>query len=252
MQRAIRPTLRCLREDLGLPIPPAGDPLDEIDHPLLAKAREQFTDLDTPHERIAAIDDNVLFKVKVRRWRGAVWTEELLAWLVAAGWREAGSPDDFYAAAAVQGRTARARYSAEHKPSLTTDTRTAHLLPDRDDRLRYRLEAGLRFVRHLEQIIPDLVRDSLRDGHEHQAEIDTFSLGIQVRAEYGHETYVAIRITGSVPDNITKVILDIVPGCDHTGWYPEGALPARRLGPNEQAWSNIMDTTAAAKLLDVD
>ncbi|WP_250291108.1 hypothetical protein [Frankia sp. CiP1_Cm_nod1] len=48
----VRPTLRCLREDLHLPLPPASVPLDQVGHPLLAKAGEQFADPDTPHERI--------------------------------------------------------------------------------------------------------------------------------------------------------------------------------------------------------
>jgi hypothetical protein len=80
-----RPTLRTLREDLKIPVPPVSEPLNEIGHPLLAKAREQFADENAPHERIRAIDDQVLFKVKARRWRGAVWIEELLPWVVAAG-----------------------------------------------------------------------------------------------------------------------------------------------------------------------
>jgi hypothetical protein len=54
-----RPTLRCLREDLALAVPRADTPLDEISHPLLAKATERFADDQTPHERIAAIDDEV-------------------------------------------------------------------------------------------------------------------------------------------------------------------------------------------------
>jgi hypothetical protein len=53
----VRPTLRCLREDLRLSVPPASTRLDQIDHPLLNKASEQFADPDTPHERIRAIDD---------------------------------------------------------------------------------------------------------------------------------------------------------------------------------------------------
>jgi hypothetical protein len=48
---------RCLREELGLPVPPARFPLDEIGHPLLRKAAEQFAAGDTPHQRIRAIDD---------------------------------------------------------------------------------------------------------------------------------------------------------------------------------------------------
>lgn len=64
-----RPTLRCLREDLALAVPRADTPLEEISHPLLARATERFTDDRTPHERIAAVDDEVLFKVKAQRWR---------------------------------------------------------------------------------------------------------------------------------------------------------------------------------------
>ena len=248
----VRPTLRCLRDDLSMSIPPLDQMLDEVEHPLLGKARDRFADTNTPHERIAAVDDQVLFKVKVQRWRGAVWIEPALGWLVAAGWRESGSAEDFYAALASDGKSARARYNTEHKPTLTTDTLTTHLLPDADDRLRYRLESAVRFVRRLEALIPDLVRQSLGDGREHTADLGTFGVGVQIRADDGHETYVAIRITGSVPDDLTKVVLDIVPGCDHTGWYPEGALPDRELRGNEQAWSNIMDTAAAAKLLDTD
>ncbi|MFZ0187082.1 MAG: hypothetical protein WAL72_09070 [Streptosporangiaceae bacterium] len=59
-----------------------------------------LADDQTPHERIAAIDDEVLFKVKVQRWRGAVWVDAGISWLVAAGQREEGSPDDFYASLA--------------------------------------------------------------------------------------------------------------------------------------------------------
>lgn len=105
MARRVRPTLRCLREDLRQAIPRANTPLDEIEHPLLVKAAEQFTDDDMPHERIAAIDDRVLFRVKVQRWRGAVWMDaEGGPWLVSAGHREDGSPDDFYASLATRAK----------------------------------------------------------------------------------------------------------------------------------------------------
>ena len=60
-----RPTLRVLREDLKITIPAVHEPLDQIGHPLLVKAREQFADDNTSHERIRAIDDQVFFKVKV-------------------------------------------------------------------------------------------------------------------------------------------------------------------------------------------
>ncbi len=250
----VRPTLRCLREDLHLPIPPARVPLDRIDHPLLRKATEQFADPDTPHERIRAIDDVVLFKVKVGRWRGAAFTDEPGAevrdWLVAAGIRESGSPDDFYAALHAQARAARHRYNAEHDKPLTTDSHTRPLLPGADDHDRYLLEAGTRLALRLDTTIRDLVRGSLRDGHEHAADFPGFRLGVLVRAEDGHETYVAIRITGSIPANLAAVVLSRVPGCAADGWFPEYALPERHLLPAEQAWSNLMDPNAAAQLLD--
>ncbi|CAO5187803.1 hypothetical protein FAIPA1_690011 [Frankia sp. AiPs1] len=45
------------------------------------------------------------------------------------------------------------------------------------------------------------------------------------------------------------MILSRVPGCAADGWFPEYALPERHLLPAEQAWSNLMDPKAAARLL---
>jgi hypothetical protein len=83
-----RPTLRCLAENLKLALPAVTLPLNELAHPPLGKAAEQFAEAETKRERIRSIDDTVLFKVKVQRWRGAVWIDADLPWLVAAGVRE--------------------------------------------------------------------------------------------------------------------------------------------------------------------
>lgn len=247
-----RPTLRTLREDLKSALPSARKPLDELDHPLLQKARELFGDEKRGHERIRAVDDEILFKVKVQRWRGAVWTDQDLdlPWLVAAGQREDGSSDDFYAALETDAQAARARYNAGHRQTLAGRTYVGHLLPTKDDHDRYQLEAGTRLVRRLASAIRQLTRGSLHDGHEHATDFATFRLGVLVRAEDGHETYVAVRITGSVPDDLTAVVLRCVPGCEPTAWYPEYALPSRSLLPAERAWSTLMDPKAAAELLD--
>jgi len=251
----LRPTLRCLRDDLSLPVPSAQIPLDQVQHPLLHKAAEQFSDSDTPHERIRAIDDVVLFKAKVGRWRGAVLQRDepdtdVRAWLVAAGIREDGSTDDFYTALHQQCMAARQRYNADHDRALATDTHSDHLLPGPDDLDRYQLEAATRFALRLSRVLADLLRGSLRDGHEHAADLAGFRLGILVRADNGHETYVAIRITGSVPPNLTAMILYRVPGCEPDAWFPEHTLPERDLLPAEQVWSNLMEPKAAAHLLD--
>jgi hypothetical protein len=120
----VRPTLRALREDLGVAVPPISTLLEELEHPLLVKANEQFAQPGTPHERIRAIDCEVLFKVKVNRWRGAVWcddadAEQSAEWLVAAGTREDGSPDDFYKALEKDAVKARARYNATNTKPLS-------------------------------------------------------------------------------------------------------------------------------------
>lgn len=247
-----RPTLRCLREDLGLALPPVNRPLDEIEHPLIRKAAERFADPDTPHERIRAIDDRVLFKVKAQRWRGAVWVEADLPWLVAGGQREDGSPDDFYAALESSATNARARHNDEHTPPLTTSTCTGHLLPGREDDLRFRAEDAVRSEHRLRPIVHDLVRASLLDGHEHAVMLDGAALGIHVQADSGHETYVAIRIIGSVPKRLAATIVSMVPGCEPDAWMSDYAMPERPMAPEEQIWSNLMDPTAAAKLLDTD
>ncbi|MDT0440249.1 MULTISPECIES: hypothetical protein [Streptomyces] len=248
--RPARPTLRSLREDLKLSLPSAREPLDELDHPILAKAREHFADDAAGHERIRSIDDEVLLKVKIQRWRGAVWTDGDLPWLIAAGQREDGSPDDFYSALETAARAARAHYNANNRHPLSTTTYVGHLLPDQNDRDRYQLEAGARLVRTLAAAVQELARGSLHDGHEHAADFPAFRLGVLVRADDGHETYAAVRITGSVPDDLIAVILRHVPGCDPAAWYPEYALPSRPLLPAEQAWSTLMDPKAAAELLD--
>jgi hypothetical protein len=234
-----RPTLRCLREDLKLSPGTGERPLDEIEHPLMDKVREQFADLGTRHERILSVTDTVLFKAKIQRWRGAVWIDptdaEPRVWLVAAGTREDGSPDDFYAVMAARAMTACDR-----------------LLPNDDDRTRYIAESAVRFERRLAAVTLAMCRKSLLDGHEHSTDIGGASLGIQVRAERGHETYVAIRITGKVPEALTAAVLDLIPGCEPDGWFPEYGMPERPSAPAEQVWSNVMDPEAAAKLLNED
>lgn len=170
--------------------------------------------------------------------------------MVAAGSREDGSPDDFYARPAKDARAACARYNAVHSAGLNTDTFVDHLLPEPDDYRRYELESLTRLVRRIEVMVRGLTLKSIQDGVEHAASFDGFVVGVLVRAAEGHETYVAVRILGPVPTQLTAVVLRQVPGCAVDGWYPEFELPHRGLRSNEQAWSNLMDPTLAGTLLD--
>jgi hypothetical protein len=180
MAMRARPTLRCLCEDLMQAVPPADTPLDEVPHPLLAKASERFADDGTPRERGAA-------------WMG----DDSIPWLVAAGQREEGSPDDFYASLTTRGKAARSQYNTAHTPPLTTETYTGGLLPGREDELRWKAEHAVRAERRLRSTVHSLLRESLLDGREHAAMLDGSALGIQVLADQGHSTYVAVRIIGS-------------------------------------------------------
>ena len=135
-------------------------------------------------------------------------------------------------------------------PPLTSTTYTDDLLPGREDDLRWRAEAAVRAERQLSVIVHGLVRQSLLDGREHASMLEGAALGIQVLADQGHETYVAIRIIGSVPRELVATILSLVPGCDLDAWMSDYAMPERAVAPEEQIWSNIMDPVAAAKFLD--
>ncbi|MGH3544985.1 MAG: hypothetical protein ACRDPW_03545 [Mycobacteriales bacterium] len=243
-----RPTLRCLRGDLQQDLPSLDVLLYEVEHPLIRKAVQQFADPAGHRERIRAIDDQVLYKIKAQRWRGAVWTDDDQPWLVAAGWREDGSLEDFYQQLTSTAQAQRATYNRQHSPPLTTDTDTHGLLPTRDDRDRLHAEEATRLVRQLRTTVRHLVRASLLDGQEHSTDIPGARLGVEVRADRGHETYVAICIIGSITDNLIAVVLGLIPGCDRDGWYPELATSRRPAAANEHIWSNLMDPHTANAL----
>jgi hypothetical protein len=75
-------------------------------------------------------------------------------------------------------------------------------------------------------------------------------VGVHVLTERGHETYVAIRIIGSVRSQLTATILSMIPGCDSAAWMSDYAMPERPMASQEQIWSNLMDPVEAAKFLD--
>jgi hypothetical protein len=173
LPRAVRPTVRCLREDLGYAkLPPAVLPLDRLDLPVLRKAQEVCRTDPPATGRITSIDDQVLWKVKIERWRGAIWCDLPRRWLVAAGRREAGSPDDFYADLAEKGRRWRAEHNRVGTPPVITGTLVSRLLPTADDQDRIRLEQAVAAVDELRAVVRDLVAEAARSGTEQSDEAD--------------------------------------------------------------------------------
>ncbi len=143
-------TLRCLREDLGLDVPPVEVDLGGIHHPLIAEARRIGPAAPRGQKRILSIDYPLVYRLRHGRWRGATWLEADAGrfWLCAAAQREVGSPDDayeFFAALHAAGR----------------------LLPDDDDRLRDALERNARVIDAAAAEIPALLaRATARRGHD--------------------------------------------------------------------------------------
>ncbi len=116
--RLVRPTLRCLLDDLAHEVGPnevrvalrtlvedmAADPtyvlpsfLVDAEHPVLDKANLIASDDAAPRERIVVITDRHAIKVKTGDRRAALWQDDAGTWwLLAAGRRKDDGSGDFY------------------------------------------------------------------------------------------------------------------------------------------------------------
>ena len=153
MRPAARPTLLCLLSLLdGFETAvekrqaKAGNiedmpPLGCLNHPLTRHCVDQFghTDAEIKHETISSAKGVLLYKAKSARWRGAVHIDPSTQqpWIVDAGLRRDGDPDDFYAAFAAK----------DHRSLLPTD----------DDRKLLRIEQAAQHfrIKHSRQTIND-------------------------------------------------------------------------------------------------
>jgi hypothetical protein len=142
--RRTRLTLRCLREDLALEVPPVEVDLGSVDHPLVAEAHRVAPAAPRGQKRILAIEHPLVYRLRHGRWRGATWleTDEGRFWLCAGAQRAAGSADDAYE-----------YFIALHD--------AGRLLPDDDDRLRDALERNTRIIDAAAAVIPEALADAL-------------------------------------------------------------------------------------------
>jgi hypothetical protein len=122
-------TLRCLRDDLQLELPPVEVDLGGLDHVLVGEARRLAPTAPRGQKRILSIEHPLVYRARHGRWRGATWLESDAArfWLCAGAQREEGSGEDAYE-----------RFAALH--------RAQRLLPDEDDQLRDALERNARII----------------------------------------------------------------------------------------------------------
>ncbi|MEU5296972.1 hypothetical protein [Streptomyces umbrinus] len=243
----IRPTLRCLQEDLDLALPPLTTPLHEVDHPLISRAQQQ-ADI-APTEKIASIDDTVLLKCKPggSRWRGAIW-EDLhagLGWLVAAGQRTAGARDDFYQQLRDGCKRKRAALNqAGDRLAPGKRTYSRHLLPDDDDQLRLKAEQGYRLLQEARNRVPQLVQEA-RDSAGEPVRTEVFGTAVEAyvyRAIGSYdELYLGLKVVGSAPDEVHDLILRLaVPDAVAEDWAPIQA-PHRPDEPGEIFYFTLLE-----------
>jgi hypothetical protein len=128
-ERRSRPTIRCLRDDLGIDLPTVDVDLGLTEHPLMDEARRVAPAAPRGQKRILAIDRPLVYRLRHGRWRGATWLEDEAArfWLLAGAQRAAGSHSDAYEV-----------FVALHE--------AGELLPNDDDRLRDVVERDARVL----------------------------------------------------------------------------------------------------------
>lgn len=221
--RRSRVTLRCVREDLGLDLPPVEVDLGSLDHPLVAETRRIAPSAPRGQKRILAIDHPLVYRIRHARWRGATWLETDAGrfWLCAGAQREEGSGDDAY----------------EHFVALHDAGR---LLPDDDDRLRDALERNARIINAAAAAIPDALGCAL--GERGQDVTVRFGELVDARVHAtaaGDEIWVAIATQAAdgrfVDERLRDVLFRLVfDAAEAELWEPRADWP---LG--ELAWFEV-------------
>lgn len=260
----VRPTLRCLTDDLGIaPLPTLDLRLEDLDHELIRKAQHSpDADAAGGGERIESIDDRVWLKVKTGAWRGAVLpparqaveNEEPLWWLGAGGRRQADSPQtDFYERFKSSCTVAR-KSSAD--PTSHSRTDSSGYLPTERDRKRLAAERALHFVRSIPRLVRRLASMSLMNGHVAEATFDGWQLRVLIRANGDHagtEAYIVLGGSGLTDPDVFAVILSAIPGVGPEDWMAEPS-DVRGLMPEsgEMVFSALLPPQAQAQLLESD
>jgi len=221
--RRTRITLRCLRDDLKLKLPPIEVDLGELDHVLVAEARRIAPSAPRGQKRILAIEHPLVYRLRHGRWRGATWLETDVArfWLCAAAQREQGSGEDAYEV-----------FVALH--------RAGRLLPDDDDRLRDALERNARIIDSASDAIGPALANAF--AHRDQDVAVSFAGLVDARLHVvasGEEVWVAIATQAAdgrfVEERLRDVLFGLVlTAAEATLWEPRADWPS-----GELAWFEV-------------
>lgn len=259
----VRPTQRCLIDDLRLAIPDLGVVFEHIDHDLVVKAQRVPSEVASGgSERILALDDRVWLKVKTEVWRGAVTavddegTEATTRWwLGAAGERQGDSAHrDFYEHIRSECARARAQANSATGGRVRTEVSSEHLLPTLWDRDRLEAELAYQALRETQRLICRMAAESMRTMRVICFDLNGHEVRVFVRAKH-EDAYIAISAAGIVNPNVYVMLLGAIPGISVDDWMPEpGGHSEFNLTPREGEilWSAVLPPSVAAKLLEVD
>lgn len=256
MTPAVRPTKSAL-DGAKIALPDIGEPLHEIDHPIVAKAQtipEQHAGGRT--ERVVSLTDRVWFKARAGDWRAAITDLEthglpskLLTkrlsvhdawwWLGAAGHRQDDSPQkDFYSQLKSQSFTGK---------KCSTD----FMLPTEWDCRRLEAEVALSETLALQMTIRNAARQSLTNGDIRGFSVGSADVRVRVSVLPDGQAYVAVGAVDILDPNFYALIFNSFPGLDASEWLPEpngaaGLVPA----PGEMLYSALLPPDTQARLLE--
>lgn len=215
-----RVTLRCLREDLKVDLPPVDVDLGSLDHPLLGAARRVAPTAPRGQKRILSIERPLVYRLRHGRWRGATWLETDAArfWLCAGALREDGSGEDAYEI-----------FAGLHQAE--------RLLPAEDDRLRDELERNARIIDAAAGEIPSILASAF--GQRDRDITARFGGLIEARLHVttaGEEVWVAIATQATdgrfVDERLRDVLFGLVlEAAEAALWEPRADWPS-----DELAW----------------
>lgn len=221
MADRVRPTLRCLVEDLGLAVPTLDVDLGTIDDPIVEEARRLAPDSPRGQKRILAIKSPLVYRLRHSDRRGATWVDPAnTMWLLAVERRREGAEDDAY------------EYFADLH-------RRGQLLPNRDDELRLRAELAAEILVAIRDDVVALCTEA------------TFNL--ELDQSFAQEVNLARRIPAriwAVPGDVREIWLAISVREADGDYYPARwrdlifAVVEEELRPDEWEWVTEFAGTA--------
>lgn len=247
MDTTVRPTKRALN-DMGVTFPPLNERLHGLKHPLIEKAQSVPEMLDGGSaERVLFVTDRVLYKVKVREYRGVAGRyrdiKENPWWLVACGERRRDSRrQDFYESLKIECQRA-----AKGKKQAVD---SSHLSPTDIDLKRLKAEITTLAIENIKAIVREAICRSAQTSVVWKRTIGEHGIAAFVKSRDG-ETYLSIISDGFVAPDVIAVILSSVPGIPPEDWMPDALeLPDFTPRRDQVVFSAIIPAEVLAQLLE--